>query len=114
MLMKLRNVPADELAEIHALMEEHDIVVYETAAGMLGISLPALWLRDEIQLDQARTLLDAYQEERYARARRDYEALKEAGRTRTLADMARENPLRFIVYIALAAAVAWISTAPFF
>ncbi len=32
-LVKLRNVPEDELEEIYALMEANDIEVYETSAG---------------------------------------------------------------------------------
>ncbi len=112
-LMKLRNVPADELDEIHALLESHNIDVYETSAGNWGISLPALWLVDDSRFDEARALLDTYAAERQDRARREYEALKAAGKARTFRDIARENPLRFVVYLALAAAAAWFSITPF-
>lgn len=112
-LMNLRNVPPDELEEIHALLESHGIVVYETSAGNWGISLPALWLYDDGQLDEARRLLDAYAAERREKARREYAALKAAGRARTFMDIARENPLRFVLYIALVAATAWFSLVPF-
>lgn len=112
-LMKLRHVPADELDEIHALLEARGIDVYETSAGTWGVSLPALWLHDASRLDEARTLLEAYAAERLERARREHAALKEAGQARTLLDIARENPLRFVVYLALAGATAWFSIAPF-
>jgi hypothetical protein len=112
-LMLLRNVPADELAEVCSLLDAHDIAYYETSAGTFGISLPALWLHDESRYDQARTLLDAYSAERYARARAEFEALKAAGRKRTFLDIARENPLRFVLYLALAGGLAWVSTVPF-
>ena len=112
-LMNLRNVPPDELEEIHALLESHDIVVYETSAGTFGISLPALWLYDASQYDAARALLDTYAEQRRERARREHAALKAAGKARTFMDIARENPLRYVLYIALVAAAAWFSLAPF-
>jgi hypothetical protein len=112
-LMSLRNVPADELDEIHALLEGHGIDVYETTAGNWGISLPALWLYDDSRFAEARALLDAYAAERQQRARREHEALKAAGKARTFVDIARENPLRFVLYLALAGAVAWFSLVPF-
>lgn len=112
-LMKLRNVPADELDEILALLEEHQIATYQTSAGNWGISLPALWLNDESQLQQARALLAAYEAERYARARSEFDSRKAAGKTRTFRDIAAENPLRFIIYLAIVAALVWFSTVPF-
>ena len=112
-LMNLRNVPPDELEEIHALMESHAIVVYETSAGNWGISLPALWLYDDSQFAQARAVLDTYAAERRERVRREYAALKAAGKARTFMHIVKENPLRFILYIALVAGLAWFSLVPF-
>lgn len=112
-LMKLRLVPADELEDIHALMEAHDISVYETSAGNWGISLPALWLHDESRYQEAKDLLASYAEQRQARARESYEALKAAGRARTLLDIIRDNPLRFLVSTALIGALLWLSLVPF-
>lgn len=113
LLMNLRNVPADELEEIHALLEVHAIDVYETSAGTWSISLPGLWLNDESRFTEARALLDAYGAERQERVRREQAALKEAGKARTLLDIARENPLRFVLYLALIGVTAWFSIAPF-
>ncbi len=111
--MKLRNVPPDELDEILALLEEHQIACYQTSAGNWGISLPALWLSDASQLQQTKALLAAYEAERYARARSEFDSLKAAGKTRTFRDIAGENPLRFILYLALVGAMVWFSTVPF-
>jgi len=112
-LVKLRNVPEDELEEIHALMAAHDIDVYETSAGNWGISMPALWLRNDEQLDQARALLDEYAEERFQKARSEYNALKEAGKPRTFLDIAKENPVRYIAYLLMIGALMYISLMPF-
>jgi hypothetical protein len=112
-LMGLRGVPADELEEIHALMERHGVEVYETAGGTWGTTLPALWLYDDARLDEARALLDAYAAERQERAQREHADLKAAGKARTFMDIARENPLRFVLYLALAGATAWFALVPF-
>ena len=112
-LVKLRYMPADELEEIHALMASHDIDVYETPAGNWGISMPALWLRDDSKLEQAESLLKQYQEERFTRMRGEYEALKQAGKSRSFLDIARENPLRYIAYVLAIGILVYISLVPF-
>lgn len=113
LLMNLRNVPDDELEEVHALLESHGIDVYETTVGSFGISMPGLWLYDDSKLAQARALLDAYAEERRQRVQREHAELKAAGKARTFGDIARENPVRFVVYLAAIVAVAWFALMPF-
>lgn len=112
-LIKLRHMPPDELEEIHALMEAHEIDVYETSAGNWGISLPALWLRRDEQLAEAKALLKQYEEDRFTRIRSEYETLKNAGKARTFLDIARENPVRYIAYMVMIAALIYISLVPF-
>jgi len=112
-LVKLRNVPEDELEEIYALMEANDIEVYETSAGNWGISMPALWLRHDEQLTKAKNILKEYETERFQRMREQYEARKEAGKARTFLDIARENPVRYIAYLVMILALLYISTVPF-
>jgi hypothetical protein len=112
LLMKLRNVPADELDAICALLDEHALAYYETTAGSFGISLPALWLQDETQLDHARTLLDIFAQQRLQQAQTEFNALKLAGRSRTFLDIARENPVRFVAYIIVIIVLIYISIVP--
>ena len=112
-LVKLRNVPADELEEIYALMEAHEIDVYETSAGNWGISMPALWLRNDAQLEEAKVLLKQYEEERFSRMRSEYEELKKDGKARTFLDIARKNPFKYIVYLAMILGLLYISVVPF-
>lgn len=112
-LLKLRGVPEDELLELHALLEEHGIDYYETYAGNWGISMPALWLRDESQYVRARALLDEYQHQRFLRVRGEYEALKRAGKARGWGDIIRENPARFVLYTILVAGLVYVSIVPF-
>jgi len=112
-VFKLRNVPDDEAAEVRALLEEHGIDFYETDPGNWGISAGGLWLRDESRFDEARALIDEYQARRQQRVRAEYERLKREGRQRSLADLIRDNPLRFILYLAGIVALLYISIKPF-
>ncbi len=112
-LFALNGVPDDEAEDVRALLIAGGIDFYETSAGNLGISSPAIWLNDEAQLVNARSLIDVYQRERLVRVREEYAQLQRAGRQRTIIDVIRENPLRFIVYLAVIAAIIYFSTEPF-
>jgi hypothetical protein len=113
LLFKLNGVPEDEADEVRALLTEHGIAFYETSAGRFGISLAAIWLRDDAQLADARRLIDAYQCDRVQRVRGEYEALRRAGEHETLWDRFRLSPLRFIAYVAVILLVLYFSLAPF-
>jgi hypothetical protein len=113
LLFRLNGVPQDEAEEIRALLDEHAIDYYETEQGNWGISLAAIWLRDETQRERATALIDAYQEERYTRARAEYEAKKQAGEVETLLRRALRQPLRFVLYLLAILAILYLSTIPF-
>ncbi|ABI60103.1 DUF6164 family protein [Nitrosomonas eutropha] len=108
LLFKLRNVPDDEAEEVRVLLSEHQIDFYETTAGNWGISMPALWVREESQYEQARELLDTYQVERSARVREEYDRLKREGKHKTIIDSFRENPFAFIAYLFVVYALLYI------
>ena len=99
LLFKLSSVPEDEAQDIRDLLIEHEIDFYETSAGILGFSMPAIWLKDETQLAQAKALIDDYQNQRQSRAQEDYLNLQAAGQSRTIMDMFKEAPARFIAYL---------------
>lgn len=99
LLFKLRFVPEDEAEDIRRLLTDNRIDFYETSAGAFGISMPGLWLADESQWLEARKLIDEYQEQRHKNARQEYLKHKHAGTARTVIDIYRENPLRFIGYL---------------
>jgi hypothetical protein len=98
LLVNLRHVPDDEAEEICALLERHGIDFYETPPGRWGISGGGIWLRDDDQLDQAKRLLEAYQQERAARPRQP---------------LPRKHPLQVLIYLAIAAAILYFSIEPF-
>jgi len=101
LIFKLRNVPDDEVEEVHALLKENNINYYETSAGNWGVSMPALWLKTDEQLLEAKQLLREYQEQRAIRVKAEYEQDKAAGKNRTLLDEIKEKPLRFFTYVAI-------------
>ncbi len=113
LLFKLRGVPDDESQDVRELLTAHDIDYYETSAGNWGISMPGIWLKDETQLDQAKALIERYQQERYTRERDKYEQAVREGRQRTLMDAIKEAPLRFVIYVAIIVLVAYVSISPF-
>jgi hypothetical protein len=113
LLFHLNNVPDDEAADVRALLAEHHIDYYETEAGRWGISLAAIWLKEEGRFAEARGLIEEYQRAREARARGEYEALRNEGRHETLGHRFRQAPLRFLFYSAAIAAILSLTLLPF-
>ncbi len=114
LLFRLNGVPEDEADEVRMLLNEHGISFYETHAGRFGISLAAIWLRDESQQAMARELLDSYQEARTQRAREEYQALRRTGRHETCWQRLREHPVRFLLYVGGILFILYLSLMPFF
>ncbi len=57
LIFKLNGVGDDEAQEVRELLSTNQFEFYETDAGRFGISVAALWLKDETQRDQAKQLL---------------------------------------------------------
>ncbi len=114
LLFRLRHVPDDEADEVRALLEENGIDYYETSPGNWGISMPALWVRDDAQHAQALALLMDYQQERTRRMREEYLEQCQRGEARTLLDSLRRQPGKFVFYTGLSAAILYLSVSSFF
>ncbi|MDH3713859.1 MAG: DUF6164 family protein [Gammaproteobacteria bacterium] len=112
-LIRLRGVHEDEARELRELLETHGIDFYETPAGNWGVSMPAIWLRDETELAQAQALLNDYQAQRTARVRNEYRQLREAGEHRTFLRELQAHPARIIAYLVIVAIILYFSTIPF-
>ena len=109
LLFKLSSVPEDEAQDIRDLLIEHEINFYETSAGILGFSMPGIWLKDEAQLAVAKALIDDYQSQRQSRAQEDYQHQQVTGQSRTILDMFKEAPARFIAYLFAIAIIIYFS-----
>jgi hypothetical protein len=111
-LISLRGMPEDEYADICALLDENDVAYYETPPSNWFISAGAIWLTNENQLQLAQDLLEAYQRKRAAKARAEYNQ-EYAGQFSALVRKFLDNPLLFIIYLAVVVFVIYISVKPF-
>jgi hypothetical protein len=109
LFFSLRGVPEDEADEVRELLFTHQIDFYETSAGNWGISMPALWLRNEAQFAKARQLLDEYQQQRQITQRQLYLQRKQAGQTDSFWRVLKTKPLPIISYLAVMALVIYAS-----
>ena len=109
LLFRMRDVPDDEAEEVRELLRQNGIPFFETFAGNWGISMPGLWLVNEQQFDEARALLDEYQEARSTRVKSQYLWQREQDEIRTFWESFRAEPVRLSVYLCLAALVLFLS-----
>jgi len=96
LLFKLQQVPDDEAADVRALLTENGIDFYETDAGFWRVGVDAIWLPDERQHEQAKSLLEVYQRNRTQDQRERFQALLDAGEAPTLWRRLLTRPFRFI------------------
>lgn len=113
LLFRLNGVPEDEVIEVRRLLDEHHVDYYETDAGRFGISLAAIWLPDEVEPERAQALLDAYQQQRYAAARGEYEQRRRDGTAETQLQRLLHHPVRSLIYLAVILAILYFTLAPF-
>ncbi len=114
LLMRMRDVPEDEATEIRKMLEGHAIEFFETFAGNWGISMPALWVKDESEFQRARTLLDDYQSARLEAARSELKQQQVLGQANTWKSQFLKQPLHFVAYWVLIVVVLFISIYYFF
>jgi len=112
-LFKLKNVPDDEAEEVRELLAKNNINYYETSAGKWGISMPAIWLNDETQFENARHLIEVYQSKRVHQVKEEYNKLKREGKIETIVDRIKQKPIQAIFYLAIILFVVYFSIKPF-
>lgn len=106
LVFRLRNVPDDEADEVRALLDEGRIDWYETSAGNWGIAMPGLWVKNSDEAPRARTLIDAYQNERATRM------ATTRGQESAFARL-RERPVATLAIIAFCLFILYVSIDPF-
>lgn len=107
LLFKLNNVPVDEILQVRQCLEENDISFYETDSGAFGVGVSAIWLPNNDQLEQAKSLLASYQADRTESAKKD-------NPQHNLWHSFKKAPIRFVLSLAAAAGILYISISPFF
>lgn len=109
LLFSLRGVPDDEADEVRELLAEQGIDFYETPAGNWGVSMPALWLRNDDDLPKAQSLLNAYQQQRAITQRAIYLQNKQAGLHKSFLQKFKEKPLLYFAYFVVIILVMYAS-----
>lgn len=114
LIFRLRGVPDDEAREVRALLDEHEIAYYETTAGNWGLSMPGLWLIDNAEKERVKALIDDYQSQRTLRVRAERAEREARGERQTLWMSFREQPIRFVVYLAFSVGLLYLILSPWF
>lgn len=109
LFFNLRGVPEDEADDVRELLSANGIEFYETSAGMWGISLPAIWLRQQDDMPAARQLFQSYQLERAQRQRALYAERQQLDRQPGFLRHNLQHPLRFIAFCLVSALVIYAS-----
>ena len=112
LLFKLRHVPDDEAEEVRDLLQAHNIEFYETTAGTWGISLPALWLHHDKQLEEGKRLISDYQQTRAQDAQSMYQKQCQSGEQRTICTLIQESPFKFFGYVFAILFMLYLVTVP--
>ena len=113
LVFRLRNVPEDEADDVRALMDENECDWYETSAGNWGIAMPGIWLNNDEDLQRARQLINAYQQERQSTMRDDYQRTVEEGSVVTFSQRIKQHPLRVVGLVLFCLFILFVSINPF-
>ena len=108
LLFSLRSVPEDEAEESRELLTHHSINYYETSAGNWGISMPALWLRNNDELETAQQLLHEYHYQRATTQREIYLQIKKEHKNKKPLPVLIKNTARFFLYLAAIAFIFYV------
>ena len=111
LIFRLNGASEQEADEVRELLEQHDLVFYETSAGRWGISVAGLWLSDESQKLRARELIEQYQEGREQRFERWRS--QQPGFLMGLWYSFSARPIAFVLTVLLLVAIVFISLSPF-
>ena len=113
LLFRLNQVEDDEADDVRALLDEAGLEYYETNAGRWRVSVAAIWLRHDDDYEQARAMLDDYQQQRSERLQEEYRQLEENGEQETFLQRARERPADLILVILSVVIVVGLMVWPF-
>lgn len=113
LLFKLKGVPESEADQVRELLTQHDIDFYETPASMWGVSMEAIWIRDDSLLEKARPLIDEYQKKLQQQVKKEYQELKNQGKAPNIWSRLKDDPMQFIAFTLVVAVILYLSIKPF-
>ncbi len=113
LLFPLRYVPDSEAQAIRELLDENGIEWYETTAGNWGISVAAIWLKNDAQWEKARACIDAFQHRLGEQSREAYRQQVEQGEAVSVLGLFLRNPFIYLLALAGTALILYFSIKPF-
>jgi hypothetical protein len=113
LLFNLQGVPEQEADEVRALLNDNEVLFYETTAGRWRIGLAAIWLPNKDQLQQAELLLDNYQQNRIEQGKEERERLRHLGFYQGFLEQFYTQPLKVIAALVGIIVVLMVSILPF-
>ncbi len=113
LLLNLRNVPDDEVADVLALLDDNGIGHYQTKPSPWGISAGGIWIEDADAHARAKALMAVYQQQRGDTARAARRAALEDGSAETFASLLRRRPLFVLATLLGMLVVASLVLLPF-
>ena len=114
LIFKLNGVPEDEASEIRQLLDEADILFYETDSGRWGLGFAAIWTKEQEILELAKNLIQEYQMSRYQKVTEEHHKIEQAGEKISRFEFFLTSPIRFSLLIIFAGALAYFTVVPFF
>lgn len=112
LLLNLRYVPDDEVADVRDFLDAAGIEWYQTRASPFGISHGGIWLRDNDALPEARRLMAQYQSARQSRARDERDQAERDGSAETFGDIVRHDPVRVALIVLAIIALVGLMAVP--
>lgn len=104
LIFRLNDAPEDEANAIRALLEEHHIDYYETNSGNWGFSVAGIWIKNDQDKRQARSLIDEYQRQHHSSSPEEVESFLQ---------VLLRQPLRVIIYLGIVFFILYLSVMPF-
>lgn len=112
LVFSLKDVPEQEANDIRQLLESNKIGFYETDEGRWRISVAAIWINNDNQYEQARGLINEYQNELNTQRQQEKMALQ--GSEINWWRFFMSHPAQVLIFFTAIIIVLAISTVPFF
>lgn len=113
LLINTRGATEEEVTGMEAVLEERGIACYRTDAGRWRLGVDALWVTRDQDYDEARALVDQFQEA-FSRERREHwQQLQAQGQAPTFIQHLLARPLKVGLALVAIVVVATISLLPF-
>lgn len=114
LIFNLKSVPFDEADDVRNLLTENEINFFESPPGNWGVSVHALWLKDNEQSVLAKQLIDDYQLKRSEQRALEVQEQKDKGEYETFMQRLLNRPVQFIMLLAIVVFILYVSTIPYF